>query len=327
MDPEYAAVLGSCNHAAHKHKLTPENVADSVVKIDELSFSGTGQSVILDYSHVDGVISFYSSDPAVATVTNDGEITATGAGTAMVTVILEDEGYAMQYSITVGAGQHRHSLEKVAEVPPTCTKEGMQEYWRCKECNGNFYDAQGSRGIADLQQLKIPVAEHVGGNWQYDTTHHWKNCKGCGQLVAQSDASHADTDGNYKCDICGYGLPVPETTPTQPTEPTETEPPVTEPPATEPPATESTAPTTPEPTDPTETTEPEASTTTQPSETEPSSSESTESGTASTSPTLETNEPGGKDEEKNPDTAIVVVVIGITLVVGVAVIRITKRRK
>lgn len=327
MDPEYAAVLGSCNHEAHKHKMIPENVADSVVKINEFSFPGTGQSATLDYSHVDGAVSFYSSDPAVVTVTNDGEMTAIGAGTAMVTVILEDEGYAMQYSITVGAGQHRHSMEKVREVTPTCTEEGMQEYWRCTGCNGNFFDEQGSRGIADLQQLKIPAAEHVGGNWQHDATHHWKNCKGCNQLVAQSDASHADTDGNDQCDICGYGLPVPETTPTQPSEPTATEPPATEPTATEPTVTKPTVPTTPEQTDQTEATEPEASTAPQTSETEPSSSESTESGNAAILPTLETSQPGSKDKEKNPDTAMVVVVIGITLVAGVAVIRVTRRKK
>lgn len=322
MDPQYAAVLGSCNHSSHKHTLTPENAADAVAEINEYSFPGPGQTASLTYPGLEGGISYHSSDPAVVTVTNDGALTAAGEGTAVITIILEREGYAVQYRITVGVG-HQHSMEKVPGALPSCTAEGIQEYWRCTGCSRNFYDQLGAREIADLQELKVPKAEHIGGNWQHDATHHWKSCQWCGSLVEQSDGSHADTDQNNTCDTCGYGLPAPET---QPTEPPATQPPATEP-VTEPPATE---PSVPDTTEQTEATQPTTEAT-QPSTegTQPNASESTEaSGGAPTSPTQKPSQSGDQDEdEKTGLDPVVAVVIGAVLIAGVVIIFGAKRKK
>jgi len=331
MDPEYAAVLGSCNHNDHQHQLTAENVAGAVAMVMEEHFPAVGNQLIIDYSKVSNSISFHSSDPSVVTVTNSGLMTAVGNGSAVVTILLHDQGCAHQYQITVGT-PHQHSITSVPEVPATCcaygykshyvcgvcgdlfadaagqqpvanmallvipyndhhialthvkgtaatcTADGTQDYWYCSDCGDRFLDSNGNNQISNMGNLRIPATGHNAGAWQHDAGKHWKNCQSCAMYMADTASSHADADGNYQCDTCGYNMPMPETTPTQPTVtvPTETTPAPTQPAETVPPQTQPTE-TIPAATEPTDSqTEPTTPLHTEPAESVPGESQPTE---------------------------------------------------
>ncbi len=369
MDSEYAAALGNCKHEAHKHKLTLENVATSIRSVLDHHFPNVGGRLTLNYSQDVEPVIFHSSDSSVAVVTDDGVVTMVGEGSAVVTVILENQGYAYQHVITVGAS-HQHVLKGVSEVPATChsygykshyvctscgklfedaagqqeirdkqqlripynsqhgvlvriegrsatcTVNGKKDYWCCGDCGKSFFDSSGTKIIDDFNELLILATGHSAGSWQSDAKQHWKNCKECNQLIRESTASHVDADQNYRCDTCGYGLPVSETTPVQPTEPpttkptptepTQTEPLVTTPPATEPPFTDPTVTPTTEPTAPPakEPTVEQTTEATEPPETDPVPTELPAEPTDSTlleeeRPSQEATEVAQPDETRN----------------------------
>ena len=369
MDPEYAAVLGGCNHNDHQHQLTAENVAGAVAMVMEEHFPAVGNQLRVDYSKVSNSITFHSSDPGVVTVTDSGLMTAVGNGSAVITILLHDQGCAHQYQITVGT-PHQHSITSVPEVPATCcaygykshyvcsvcgdlfadaagqqpvankallvipyndhhiglthvkgiaatcTADGTQDYWYCSDCGDRFLDSNGNNQISNMGNLRIPATGHNAGAWQHDAGKHWNNCQACTWYMADTAGSHTDSDGNYQCDTCGYSMPLPETTPTQPTEttPPPTQPTVTVPIETTPVPTQPTVTvpieTTPVPTQPTvtvpiETTPaPTQPTVTIPIETTPAPTQPTETKPAPTQPTetvpIETTPVPTKPSETGP---------------------------
>lgn len=134
---------------------------------------------------------------------------------------------------------HTHSLIAVAEVAPTCTSTGNSAYYRCSGCNQIFADPEGRQEIADLAHTVVPAAAHsADGTWKSDANSHWFACAFCGAELnktehaagaeVQMDAlqhwytcvcgqpmnygTHFDANSSGKCDVCGYALPVPETT-------------------------------------------------------------------------------------------------------------------
>lgn len=386
MNPEYAAVLGSCNHNDYKHQLTVENVAGSVAMVMEEHFPSVGNKLIVDYSNISNSISFHSSDPGVVTVTDSGLMTAVGNGSAVVTIILHDQGCAHQYRITVGT-PHQHSITSVPEVPATCctygykshyvcstcgdlfadatgqqtvvnkallmipyndqhialtyvkgtaatcTADGTQDYWYCSNCGDCFLDSNGNNKISNMGNLRIPATGHSAGAWQHDASKHWNNCQACTLYMADTAGSHTDADGNYQCDTCGYSMPLPETTPTQPTVtvpeettpaptmPTETVPSQTRPTETTPAPTQPTE-TTPTPTQPTETVPIETThvpikpTETVPSQTQPTGSQPTEESTISTDnvPENTTSAAPSEQEPADPDSPAIFIVLCVIVV-------------
>lgn len=49
---------------------------------------------------------------------------------------------------------HTHKLEKIAEVKPTCTKEGTKDYWKCSKCGKMFSDSEGTKQISAPEKIK-----------------------------------------------------------------------------------------------------------------------------------------------------------------------------
>lgn len=83
---------------------------------------------------------------------------------------------------------HTCKLEAVEKVAPTCTVEGKDSYYRCKDCGKLYTDAEGKNEIKDLSSWgKLELVDHADKN----------------------------TDG--KCDACGFAM-------TASTTPAETEP-------------------------------------------------------------------------------------------------------
>lgn len=76
-----------------------------------------------------------------------------------------------------------------ARTEPTCTENGNQEQ-KCAKCGG-------------VQTIEIPALEHAfAETWLSDENGHWHECTREGCTATQSEANHADSDNDHKCDIC-----------------------------------------------------------------------------------------------------------------------------
>lgn len=111
------------------------------------------------------------------------KITLTGNTT--VTAIWEDLSAA-----------HICILERVAKVAPTCTEDGKEAYFRCRDCGRFFEDDAGKKEITDLSA--------------------WGKLEKLG---------HTDESKDGKCDVCDFMLT--ETTQPEETEPSTNQTPIT----------------------------------------------------------------------------------------------------
>lgn len=122
-------------------------------------------------------VTWKSSDTSIATVSEDGTVTAISAGTATITVTAQDgSGVSTSCSVTV-----THSMVHTPKKDATCTEDGNIEYWYCKNCDTYFSDENATEELSDVV---IPA-----------TGHHYVNgyCTKCG---------HRDPD--YRPDPISY---------------------------------------------------------------------------------------------------------------------------
>lgn len=114
-----------------------------------------------------------SSDNTVATVDENGKVTAVAAGTATITVTTVDQNKTATCTVTVTHG----SMTLIPQKNTSCTVEGKEAYYICETCGKYFSDAEGKTEIS-LADTVIPT-----------TSHNYKDgkCTVCG-----------DTDPNYQ---------------------------------------------------------------------------------------------------------------------------------
>lgn len=124
-------------------------------------------------------VTWNTSDNTVATVDENGTVTAVGAGEATITVTTEDGSKTATCQVTVLHSNLKYFERKEA----SCTKPGNIEYWYCEGCNKYFSDEAGTTEIK-LEDVDIPA-----------TGHHYVNgyCTECG---------HRDPD--YRPDPISY---------------------------------------------------------------------------------------------------------------------------
>ena len=80
-------------------------------------------------------VSFTSSAPAVATVDENGVVTALKPGQAVITVTTADGGFTASCALTVKAAPCKHAhTTRENEQKPTCTKDGYSGDLVCKDC-------------------------------------------------------------------------------------------------------------------------------------------------------------------------------------------------
>ena len=114
-----------------------------------------------------------SSDNTVATVDENGKVTAVAAGTATITVTTVDQNKTATCTVTVTHG----SMTLIPQKNASCTVEGKEAYYICETCGKYFSNAEGKTEIS-LADTVIPT-----------TNHNYKDgkCTVCG-----------DTDPNYQ---------------------------------------------------------------------------------------------------------------------------------
>ena len=114
---------------------------------------------------------------------------------------------------TIPAG-HICDIKSVAKVNPSCTEGGKEAYYKCEGCGKFYEDALGTKEINDLASWgNLPKLGHTESDWKSDKDNHWKECTaaGCGVIIENSKAAHADANNDGKCDTCEYNVGIPTT--------------------------------------------------------------------------------------------------------------------
>ena len=119
--------------------------------------------------------------------------------------------------------QHQHSYgELVAEVPATCTEDGMLAHYYCEGC-GKYFNA--NKQEVSEASLVIEKLGHLPGSiWYEEGGYHYHICERCSHKVDVAlhslqedvgqcpDHTHDGSLGHYTCEIChkqfldSYGL-------------------------------------------------------------------------------------------------------------------------
>ena len=109
---------------------------------------------------------------------------------------------------TIPAG-HTCDIKSVAKVNPSCTEGGKEAYYKCEGCGKFYEDALGTKEITDLASWgNLAKLGHTESDWKSDKDNHWKECTvaGCGVIIENSKAAHADANNDGKCDTCEYNV-------------------------------------------------------------------------------------------------------------------------
>ena len=123
-----------------------------------------------------------------------------------ITVTADTTVTAVWENIPAG---HTCDIKPVAKVEPTCTEGGKEAYYKCEGCGKFYEDALGTKEITDLASWgNLAKLGHTESDWKSDKDNHWKECTvaGCGVIIENSKAAHADANNDGKCDICEYNV-------------------------------------------------------------------------------------------------------------------------
>ncbi len=132
-----------------------------------------------------------------------------GTGAFRISYTVSQLGKAMILNVILLDENHVHQAKTtVPQVNATCLTNGTKAHYVC-DCGFQFLDNACTQQVTDNAQLMIPAESHTPSGWQNDATGHWKVCTKCGNETADTRAGHGDSNTDYKCDTCGYALPVP----------------------------------------------------------------------------------------------------------------------
>lgn len=97
----------------------------------------------------------------------------------------------------------------ITKVDPIHTstqlEDGKEAHYKCSDCNKLFNE---SKKEATEEELIIKAPSHTYGDWEVDTTDHWKEC-GCGNIINKEahKGGEATCIEKATCEVCGikYG--------------------------------------------------------------------------------------------------------------------------
>ena len=97
------------------------------------------------------VVIWESSDATVATVDNEGKVTAVKKGTAVITVTTEDGSFSDTCEVSVACSHANTTIYSANNS--TCEVQGNDEYTTCDDCGI----------VVSGSDAKLPFADHTGG--------------------------------------------------------------------------------------------------------------------------------------------------------------------
>ena len=199
---------GLCTVCQKTVPATGISLNKSTLNISELD-SETLTATVLPTDTTDKV-TWTSSDPKIATVDENGKVTALYYGTTTITATAGTKTATCVVNVACihGEGTRYPAQES------TCIKPGWDAYTLCGRCHA-VLDDEGN--VLDGGIPYRELADHIpADSWSSDETDHWKNCTvvGCGVQIDSTKAAHSSTDNNVAtcqkkavCDVCGtsYG--------------------------------------------------------------------------------------------------------------------------
>lgn len=128
--------------------ITPESM--------EFKKAGEKKSIVAEVLPANATnkkVTYTSSDKKVATVDENGLVTAVNEGNATITVKTQDGGFVKKCSVKV---DHEHNMKMIEAKDPTCTEAGNNAYYYCDRCKKYFKDEQGTKETTpDKETLKL----------------------------------------------------------------------------------------------------------------------------------------------------------------------------
>ena len=132
-------------------------------------------------------VTWESSDTSIATVSEDGTVTAISAGNATITATAADgSGISASCTLTVTHGNMVQTPKKDA----TCTVDGTEEYWTCEICGKHFEDERGTIPTTP-EDNKIQATGHSYGEPVWNWSEDGKTCTVT--FTCEKDETHKET--------------------------------------------------------------------------------------------------------------------------------------
>lgn len=175
------AVNGSITLKAKTVAVTSVTVSPKTLDL-EVGQTGTLTATVKPDNATNKTVTWTTSNDKVATVDNNGVVTAVGKGTATITAAADGKTAACTVTVKVPA----HKLTETKAVPATCTEDGTEAYWTCSVCKKMFADKDGKKEIKapvkvaalghDVVLNKTPVVAGVPGTQMALFSATCKNC-------------------------------------------------------------------------------------------------------------------------------------------------------
>lgn len=168
--------------------IKPATVSVTGLKLDKDSLtlqensSDTLTATVEPADATNKAVTWESSDTDIATVSEDGTVTAVSVGRATITATAADgSGASASCEVTVTHGDMVLTPKKDA----TCTAYGTEGYWTCGICGKHYKDEDGTVPTTPEESV-IPATGHDYGEpaWSWDGT------KATATFTCKNDGSH-----------------------------------------------------------------------------------------------------------------------------------------
>lgn len=143
----------------------------------------------------DKTVIWKSSDDKIATVDNNGKVTAVKKGTAVITVTTNDGKFTDTCTVTVSCA-HTNKTKSNAKAA-NCVNTGWEDYYTCNDC-GQLFAANGLTEIDAIPTTSVDADNHKNVvNYSADpaTCVHkghdaYSKCTACGTVTSGSDKEY-----------------------------------------------------------------------------------------------------------------------------------------
>lgn len=143
----------------------------------------------------DKTVTWKSNDDKIATVDNNGKVTAIKKGTTVITVTTTDGGFTDTCTVTVACAHT--SKTKTDAKTADCVDTGWEDYYTCNDC-GELFAANGLTEIDAIPTTSVDANNHKNVvNYPADpaTCVHkghdaYSKCTACGTVISGSDKEY-----------------------------------------------------------------------------------------------------------------------------------------
>lgn len=93
--------------------------------------------------------------------------------------------------------ESQHNIVKVDKVPSSCIENGIDEHYKCTNCDKLFLDEKGETEVT-LEDLALEVLDHDVTEFCLED----KYCNRCEKLIEEAKEFHNDHNLDGVCDDC-----------------------------------------------------------------------------------------------------------------------------